>query len=318
MESIKRDGMTYKNHHQTIFITLFLLFFVTINVFAIIPDTTYIRKPEWLGLMYKDLNVVTVDNYKIATWFFPAQDTISDAEYELLNGEKREYKPLFDKPRPTIIICNGDAGNMSYFQLSIAYALTKRGFNVVTFDWRGFGDSTPFKMDRNYLCYTEMLEDYHAVINEVVKQPEVKNEAVSVMGWSTGAYLSMITAYNNQNVSAFIGRSLCTDFEDFIPLVMQVKGKTRDQLIVPDDFPRELMPAKIASKFTKPIFLINGENDLRTPTWMSEKIIGLLPDTTHRELMIVKNAAHGGKEDPIMIAFDEFIVRVTDFLTDTE
>jgi len=30
--------------------------------------------------------------------------------------------------------------------------------------------------------------------------------------------------------------------------------------------------------------------------------------------MIVENAAHGGKEDPILIAFDDFIKRTSDFL----
>lgn len=294
-------------------VILFCLLFPS-TVMAIIPDTTYIRKPEQLGLMYKDLDVYTADGYQIATWFFPAQDTISDADFAKLNGGKVPYQYKYDSPSPTIIICNGDAGNMSYFQLAIASEMVLRGFNVVTFDWRGFGASSPFEMDRNYLCYTEMLDDYNAVIEEVAKQPEVKKDAVAVMGWSTGAYLSMITAYDNSKVSAFIGRSLCTDFEDFIPLVMQVKSKTREQLIVPDDFPKEKMPVKIASKFSKSVFLIVGENDLRTPVWMSEEIVSLLPKSTPRELMIVKNAAHGGKEDPIIIDFEHFIIRLSDFL----
>lgn len=44
---------------------------------AILPDTVYIRKPENLGLIYKELNVVTKDGYNIATWFFPAQKSLS-------------------------------------------------------------------------------------------------------------------------------------------------------------------------------------------------------------------------------------------------
>ena len=113
---------------------------------------------------------------------------------------------------------------------------------------------------------------------------------------------------------AFIGRSLPTDFDDFIPLVMQYKNKTRNELLVPDDFPTELMPVHIAPEFEKPLFLIVGENDFRTPVWMSRKIIESLPETTPKELMIVENAAHGGKEDPILIAFDDFINRTSDFL----
>jgi predicted alpha/beta-fold hydrolase len=255
---------------------LILLLFLTLltqSTFAILPDTVYIRKPEELGLMYKELDVKTNDNYHIATWFFPAQNSLSESELEMLNGAKRKYETPDNIKRPTIIICNGDAGNMSYFQLHLAEAFCNMGFNVVTFDWRGFGTSSYFPMDKNDLCYTEMLEDYNAVINTVAQQPEVRKDAIVIMGWSTGAYLSMITAYNNNNVSAFIGRSLPTTFDDFIPLVMKVRNKTKSELIVPANFPTDKMPICIAAKFRKPIFLINGENDIRTPVWMSRKVL---------------------------------------------
>ena len=299
------------------FVILLIALFSGIgNCHAIIPDTVYIRKPESMGLIYKNLEVITNDGYKIETWFFPAQSPLSEGELRDLNGNRRTYETQDETKRPTIIVCNGDAGNMSYFQLYLAKSWTSRGFNVVTFDWRGFGKSSPFAMDRNYLCYTEMLEDYRAVVRTTSEQEEVLNGAIAVVGWSTGAYLSMITAYTDDLVNAFVGRSLPTDFDDFIPLVMKYKNKTRNELLVPEDFPAELMPVHIAPEFGKPLFLIVGENDFRTPVWMSRKIIESVPGTTPKELMIVENAAHGGKEDPILIAFDDFIKRTSDFLMD--
>ena len=297
------------------FVILLIALFSGIgNCHAIIPNTVYIRKPESMGLIYKNLEVITNDGYKIETWFFPAQSPLSEGELRDLNGNRRTYETQDETKRPTIIVCNGDAGNMSYFQLYLAKSWTSRGFNVVTFDWRGFGKSSPFAMDRNYLCYTEMLEDYRAVVRTTSEQEEVLNGAIAVVGWSTGAYLSMITAYTDDLVNAFVGRSLPTDFDDFIPLVMKYKNKTRNELLVPEDFPTELMPVHIAPEFGKPLFLIVGENDFRTPVWMSRKIIESVPGTTPKELMIVENAAHGGKEDPILIAFDDFIKRTSDFL----
>ena len=299
------------------FVILLIALFSGIgNCHAIIPDTVYIRKPESMGLIYKNLEVITNDGYKIETWFFPAQSPLSEGELRDLNGNRRTYETQDETKRPTIIVCNGDAGNMSYFQLYLAKSWTSRGFNVVTFDWRGFGKSSPFAMDRNYLCYTEMLEDYRAVVRTTSEQEEVLNGAIAVVGWSTGAYLSMITAYTDDLVNAFVGRSLPTDFDDFIPLVMKYKNKTRNELLVQEDFPTELMPVHIAPEFGKPLFLIVGENDFRTPVWMSRKIIESVPGTTPKELMIVENAAHGGKEEPILIAFDDFIKRTSDFLMD--
>jgi len=189
-----------------------------------------------MGLIYKNLEVITNDGYKIETWFFPAQSPLSEGELRDLNGNRRTYETQDETKRPTIIVCNGDAGNMSYFQLYLAKSWTSRGFNVVTFDWRGFGKSSPFAMDRNYLCYTEMLEDYRAVVRTTSEQEEVLNGAIAVVGWSTGAYLSMITAYTDDLVNAFVGRSLPTDFDDFIPLVMKYKNKPRNELLVPAEF----------------------------------------------------------------------------------
>ena len=288
------------------YVLLLVLSILSLEVSSIRPDRTYIRTPEQLGLVHKELEVETLDGYRIATWFFPA-------------GQRQEHpgSPIDEDRKvryPTIIICNGDAGNMSYFQLQLAQSWCRNGFHVVTFDWRGFGASTPFEMNPDYLCYTEMLEDYRAVVCAVAALPEVDPRRIAVAGWSTGAYLSMITAYDLPQVGAFIGRSLATDFEDFIPLVMQVRNKTRKQLLVPEDFPTERMPIHIAADFRKPTFLIVGENDIRTPVWMSRKILETLPEGTPHELMVVKKAAHGGYEDPMLIAFDEFINRTTRFL----
>lgn len=227
-------------------ILLFLLLSITQASYAVLPDTVYIRKPESIGLMYQELNVTTKDNYHIATWFFPARKRLSDSESEKLNGAKRIYRTPANEQFPTLIICNGDAGNMSYLQLHLAEAWTNMGFNVVTFDWRGFGASSPFAMDKNYLCYTEMLEDYQAVINTV-----------------------------------------------------------------------DSMPIYIASGFTKPIFLINGEKDIRTPVWMIRKILESLPESTPRELVLAKEAAHEGKEDPILLDFENFTTQAANFLKES-
>ena len=291
------------------FLLILVALFLSPGVSAIQPNRTYIRMPEQVGLVYEDLDVRTQDGYRIATWFFPAdrQAPQQTAAVPQSAGDSAIR-------RPAIVICNGDAGNMSYFQLHLARRWCEKGFHVITFDWRGFGASSEFEMDPDYLCYTEMLEDYRAVVSAVATLPEVDPQRIAVVGWSTGAYLSMIAAYDMPQVGAFIGRSLATDFEDFIPLVMQVRNKNRNQLLVPADFPTKRMPVHIASDFRKPIFLIVGENDIRTPVWMSRKILELLPQNTPRELMVVKDAAHGGNEDPMLIAFDEFIDRTARFL----
>lgn len=281
---------------------------------AIKPDRKYIRLPQNAGLIYKRLNVITQDGYRLETWFYPAQeapDTLS-GQTEML-----PYRVMDKKRRPTLVICNGDAGNMSYQQIWLASLYVANGFNVVTFDWRGFGQSADFPMDEDYLCYTEMLQDYEAVLREVSRQPEVDRRRVVVMGWSTGAYLSMITAYRNRSVAGCIVSGLPSSFEEVIPLLLKVHpaGKTADNLRVPEDFPSEEMPAWIAPKFTKPIFLIVGDKDERTPRWMAEKIYRALPESPCKRLSVYENAGHGGMEAPYFVDMKRWMEETVAFLS---
>lgn len=296
------------------FIIYSLVLFFGIQSYAIKPNRIYRIYPEKLGLIYRDLNVTTFDGLKIKTWFFPAQPTLSEKEIgeSWENPIKKTYKTIDNSLRPTIIIANGDAGNMSYQQLHHAQYFTSKGYNVVTFDWRGFGESSEWEMDNNYLVYSELLLDYDAVINEVLKQnKEVDTNKIIVYGWSTGAYLSMAAASKYDNIKAFVGIGLITSFEEVMPILKQALKKKEANLIVPDDYPKELQPINIASNFNKSTLLIVGEKDDITPIWMSEKIFSLLP--SKKELWIVEGAEHGGQDGPLK-DLDLFHKRVIEFL----
>ncbi len=290
-----------------------LLAIISFNVFAISPNKNYIRLPQQRGLIYKELNVITKDGYNIKTWFFPAQEIPSQSSYQ---EEMHPYKTIDNKPRPTIIICNGDAGNMSYIQIFCAEVYASLGYNVVTFDWRGFGQSSDFPMDENYLCYTEMLEDYRAVIREVKKQKETDKDNIYLFGWSTGAYLSMITAHNNKSITGLFVIGMPTSFEEVIPHLIKVhpKKKMEDNLIVPEDFPKDEMPIYIAPRFKKPILLVVGSEDDRTPKWMSENIFAAISESTFKQLSVFDGAGHGGMESPMLYDTERFITETNAFL----
>lgn len=294
-----------------LFISLLLFFYS----YAIRPDRKYLRLPQNLGLIYKELTVGTKDGYRIETWFYPAQDL---PEKDAGQTEKIPYKTIDKETRPTIIFCGGDAGNMSYSQMDFAMLYASCGFNVVTFDWRGFGVSSDFEMNSDYLCYTEMLADYEAVIKAVSKQPEVDKKRIYLMGWSTGAYLSIIAAQNSKNVKGCIAQGTPSSFEDLVPHLIKIntKCKTEENLIVPDDFPRHQMPSLIAPKYKKSILLIVGNKDAVTPVWMSEKIYNTLPETINKKLSVYENAGHMGSEHPYFVDYKRWIDETTAFMLD--
>lgn len=274
-------------------IVLFFLFWASSFVaYAILPDRDYRFYPEKLGLIYKDLTVSTSDGLKIKTWFFPAQKKLSQRELDKAwnYSNRKSYKVVDNKKRPTIIICNGDAGNMSYQQLHFAQFFTDKGYNVVTFDWRGFGQSSEWKMNTANLAYTEFLMDYDAVIKVVMKQVEVDTSRMAVFGWSTGAYLSMSAASKYNNIKCFVAIGLITSFKEVLPIINALPKNKNNKQIAPKDYPQHLQPIFIAPSFNKASFLIVGEFDDRAPKWMSEKIYKSL--SGKKELWIVNGAGH--------------------------
>lgn len=280
-----------KNSFKTI-ISCLLLGLSYFQASAIIPNRTYRFYPEKIGLIYKDLNVTTLDGLKIKTWFFPAQNMPSQKELSRTweNPVKKPYKVIDNKKRPTIIICNGDGGNMSYQQLHFAQFFTDKGYNVVTFDWRGFGESSKWPMDTDYLVYTEFLTDYDAVIKQTLRQSEVDTSKLAVFGWSTGAYLSMAASSKHENIKCFVGIGLMTSFKEAFPIINALPKNKNRQLKAPNDYPQYLQPIFLAPSFNKASFLIVGELDDRAPVWMSQKIYNALPGK--KELWIFKGAGH--------------------------
>lgn len=287
-----------------------LMTIATINSYGLKPEREYRLRPENYALIYRELNVTTNDGLKIKTWFFPAQDSVLDNEWKKAwkNPTRKEYKLKYNEPRPTIIICNGDAGNM-YILIQYAKELVTHGYNVVTFDWRGFGESDNWETNEDQLVYIEYLYDYNAVLDEVLKQREVDEKRIGLYGFSTGAYLSFAIFSQRSETKAYVGRALLTNFETSVKFLKQKRPERN--IIIPENYPLELMPEKIAEKIEKPSFLIVGELDDITPVSMSLEIFNLLKG--EKQLWVVKNATHGGEKGPDFIDFKKFMLQLKTF-----
>ena len=293
-----------------------LALYIGINLsFALKPHKEYYKTPENMGLVYRELNVSTPDGYNIKTWFFPAQETVSSevymSYYRSTSPPKKEYQLQDSVPKPTIIVCDGDSYNMSA-SLRYVFEYVSKGYNVVTFDWRGFGESSDFPINEDYLFYSEFLIDYQSVINYVNALPEVKKDYLGLLGYSTGAYFSFAAAYNNASIKCVIGRGTMTNFDDFLKTLYKNYPEKRNRgILVPNNYPIELCPINIAEKQDTPTMLIVGKHDKRTPVKMSKKIYRRL--NVDKELWIAKDAGHGGIEAPETIHFQEFFTKTTNF-----
>lgn len=299
----------------------FIIFFLGIIFFAkpgysMKPLRSYPCLPSDFGIIYREVIFTTADQVRLKGWFYPAQDTIGIANNlmgkmvvvpDSLKQKVRGY--IYSKGKcPTIIICDGDAGNMA-FSIFYAYHYFTKGYNVFTFDWRGFGESDGWKINQDNLCCVEFLTDYLAAIDFVKQQPEVTKEKIGLMGFSTGAYLSLAMIAARDDISAYVGRSLMTSFDDLVANLQKISNDRK--FTAPEDYPENLIPVYAADKIKIPVFLVVGEKDDRTPVWMTKKIYKKLKGP--KELWIVPKAEHGGVKGPEMISYPEFFVKTISF-----
>lgn len=298
-----------------LFVTLVLI--SSSLLFALKPERKYRAIPSDYGIIYRQATIHTADGLKLNSWFIPAQDTSGIANSIIgrvvpvppeLKPRIRPYKTLSDSRRPTIIICDGDAGNMTQL-IFYSYHFFTLGYNVLLFDWRGFGESSDWPIEQDRLCYAEFIIDYDAALNFVKQQPEVDTTKIGVMGFSTGAYLSFAITAKRNDIAAYVGRALLTSFDDILPILKKISPDR--MFLAPENYPIELLPINAAKTITIPVFLIVGDRDERTPVWMSKKIVDELKGI--KELWIVPNAEHGGIKGPEFITYPEFFKKVAAF-----
>lgn len=122
-------------------IIILLLVFKCYNLYCIKPSNIYTQLPSDYGLPYKDTMILTSDSAKLNVW--------------IINQ---------DSSKGTYLLTYGDAGNKS-FLLYQAYYLYNQGFNIVMFDYRGFGTSSKFMHNDNFLYHKEYFEDFKTIYN---------------------------------------------------------------------------------------------------------------------------------------------------------
>ncbi len=297
-------------------ILLLVLVFTQVS-YGLRPVRGYPVVPSDYGIIYDPVTFETSDGFSLQGWFVPAQDTAGISNHlvgrlipvpDSLKPPLRPY--ILDDVRAgaTIVICPGDAGNMS-FSILYAYNFFIRGFNVFTFDWRGFGKSEDWPVDPDLLIYAEFLVDYEAALDYLITRPETDPSRIGLLGFSTGAYMSFAMADSRDDIAALAARATITSFDDLLPILEQLDpGRAWHS---PEGFPDSLLPVNAAPDILIPVLMVVGVEDERTPAWMSRRVFDLLAGPG--ELWIVEGAGHGGISAPEMVAYSQFFQRITEF-----
>ena len=178
---------------------LFILLGLTITVKAINPEKEYKFTPDRWGISYSEYQLKTTDNYAINVLEYPRPDSL--------------------KSNRTIILVGTDAGNMGYL-IWQANAFLSKGFRVIAFDYRGFGKSSDFTINKDFLFYPEFSLDLDSVIKAT--REKYTNDKIGLYSLSMGTYVSLL---RKEKVDFLIGEGFYHDPQKIIGRIKVNKGK---------------------------------------------------------------------------------------------
>ena len=211
-----------------------LFIYVLQAAYAIDPAKEYILTPDSIGWNYTSFNIKS-GQFQIANWV---------------------YKPNTHTDKKTVLILAlPDAGNQSYFVYHAA-TLANAGYTVVTFDYRGFGRSSDFEIDRNQLYYTEFSEDLMAVVAVVAK--EFKGKQIGIFGMSMGTTITNRIIYKLQKkIDFYIADGLVVDTD----VIVSRWNQNNQKLTLPES---SKSYTRALAKLALPVMIFCASTDVIT------------------------------------------------------
>lgn len=183
-------------------ITIVLLLF-SLEVSAIKPVKAYSFTPESLELNYTQRKVKVDSTITLNTW---------------------HLQPVINKKYTTILISYGDYGNMSNVLIQAA-TLYDLGYDVVLYDYRGFGQSSAFYLNNDQLFYKEFVTDLAAVYDAYKKR--LAKQSIVLMGLSMGTIVNTIfMAEEGISDQLFIFEGLVSSVDETVAVLNSAKGKS--------------------------------------------------------------------------------------------
>lgn len=226
---------------------MYILFFVIIagamltlfyknieNHFVFVPQKTLEYSPADYRMEWRDVYLDTPDSQRLHGWYFPV-----------------------DPKEPVILFYHGNAGNISH-RLDYIQRLTRMGFNVFIFDYRGYGKSSGKPSEKG--LYIDALCAYNYLVNN----EKIKPEDIVLLGRSLGAAAAIETAARVE------ARSIIVE-SGFLSIRHMARHVGIFSLVSP------LLPASYNNlekikNISIPKLIIHGDNDDIVPFSMGEKL----------------------------------------------
>lgn len=226
---------------------LLCLLFLPALGFAVKPERHYYLRPDSLNLPFRETRLRTPDGAELLSWILPSNAP----------------KPL----KTTLVFAYGDAGNMGS-TLFLAKALLGAGFDLLLFDYRGFGHSSAFPMDSTRLFYNEFATDLDTALRAARR--EFPANRLGVWSFSMGTIVATI-CLRKRLVDFLIADNYV---KSPVGAVAFYKSIGRTVTLPPDS---EQYPA-LTRRLTCPILFFGGTDDDVTPLANAQTVAAQRPN----------------------------------------
>ena len=246
-----------------------------LNALLYFPSRTILETPDAAGLAYSDVELETSDGERLHGWWI-------DAPTESLGH---------------LLLCHGNAGNVGDRVLHAAL-LTATGFDVLLFDYRGYGRSTGRPSEQG------TYRDARAALSCLLEQRGVSAERLFYFGESLGGAVALDLALERPPaglvlLSAFTGvREMARVHYPFVP-----------SALVPDAYPTLRRIGGLRS----PLLVLHGDRDEIVPLSQGRALFETAPDPKHMRVF-----AGSGHNDLVSSAGAELSREVASWARDPE
>jgi fermentation-respiration switch protein FrsA (DUF1100 family) len=228
------------------------------------PTRREYDRPERLNLAYESVAFATADGLRLHGWFFPAVGPAAG----------------------TVLHVHGNAGNVTAHFHQIRW-LPEAGWNVLCFDYRGYGRSEG-KASR-----AGTIADAHAALDYLLTRPDVNRNHIVAFGQSLGGAVGIVLAAERGELRGLAIDGAFDHYRDVVrwhirrnPLLF-LAAWWLPSLLMRDGYdPIDF----VAGVSPRPLLILHGTADSIVPVHMAEKLYAKACEP--KELWLVENAEH--------------------------
>ncbi len=209
------------------------------------PEKKYTESPSHYNLRFQEFRIPVSETDHITAWFLPA-----------------------DQNEGVLFFSHGNAGNMSH-RLSKIKGWVERGFSVVLWDYRGYGESSGSIANDE-----QVFMDAQKVITQILGETNESESKLILMGESLGSYPSVRLA-GVLKARALILEAPFPSFKELAALHYPwIPAFMSKSLLKNYSFSNEDYFEKIQS----PLLIMHGTADEICPHELSKKLFEKAPE----------------------------------------